>query len=285
MNIGALYREIRDRFRTHAIDTAELDARILVAAALKLDPSDVILKSDEHADQLSCEAARTYAADRISGKPVGRILGHREFWGLEFMLNDDTLEPRPDTEVLVGAVLGRSSPVEAFSFADIGTGTGAIAIALLSERENASAVAIDISEGALRCAKRNAERLGVGNRVLFSCADYGSALGAAVDWVISNPPYIRSKMIEGLSPEVRVHDPDRALDGGSDGLDAYRAIVDRAEDILETGGRIALEIGFDQAVDVSAMLRRANFVDIEIIQDLAGRDRVLVAKRNEIGRF
>ena len=285
MDIGALYREVRDRFRAHAIDTAELDARILVAAALKLDPSEVILKSDEHADHQSCEAARIYARNRISGKPVGRILGRREFWGLDFALNDETLEPRPDTEVLVDAVLCRSSPLEVLSFADIGTGTGAIAIALLTERENASAVAIDISEGALRCAKRNAERLGVGDRVLFSCANYGSALGAEVDWVISNPPYIRTKVIEELSPEVRVHDPERALDGGSDGLEAYRAIVDRAGEVLGASGRIALEIGFDQAMDVSEMLRRADFVDIEIIQDLAGCDRVVVAKRNEIGRF
>lgn len=285
MDIGTLYREVRDRFRRHLIESAELDARILVAAALKLNLSEVILKSDEHVDDQSCEAARTYATDRISGKSVGRILERREFWGLNFALNDDTLEPRPDTEVLVDAVLGRSLPAERLSFADIGTGTGAIAIALLTERKNAWAVATDISVGALRCAKHNAERLGVADRVLFCRANYVSALGADLDWVISNPPYIRSNVIEELSPEVRVHDPERALDGGSDGLDAYRAIIDRAEEVLGTNGRIALEIGFDQAAAVSAMLRRANFVDIEIIQDLAGHDRVLVAKRNEIDQF
>lgn len=285
MKIGALVRELRDQFRAKGLETADLDARLLVADALDLDSSAVILHADDEAWEEACAKARAHCEKRLSGFPVGRILGHREFWGLEFDLNAETLEPRPDTETLVEAVLARTSPDAGFAFADIGTGTGAIAIALLSERANASGLAVDISETALRCATENAERLGVSSRLLCAQGNYCAALGSGFDWIISNPPYIPTAVVEELGAEVRDHDPGRALDGGTDGLDAYRSIVAQAADCLAETGRIALEIGFDQAESVALLLRDYGFFDIEIIHDLAGKDRVLVAKRNKIRPF
>jgi len=281
MKVGALVREIRDRFRAKGLETADLDARLLVADALGLDPSAVILNAD---DEVSAEAggkALAYCEQRLSGMPVGRILGHREFWGLELGLNAETLEPRPDTETLVEAVLARTPPDTGVVFADIGTGTGAIAIALLSERANAVGLTVDISGIALQCAAENAARLGVAGRLLCVQGDYCTALGSGFDWIVSNPPYIRSAVVDGLGEEVRDHDPRRALDGGIDGLDAYRSIIAQAGDCLADTGRIALEIGFDQAESVASLLSECGFFAIEIIQDLAGNDRVLVAKRNK----
>ncbi len=279
MKIGALVREIRGRFRDKGLETADLDARLLVAAALDLDVSTVILRADDEASEDASGKARALCEKRLSGMPVGRILGHREFWGLDFRLNSETLEPRPDTETLVEAVLERTPVETRFRFADIGTGTGAIAVALLTERTNGLGVAVDISEEALQCAAGNAARAGVAGRLLCVRGDYCAALGRGFDWIISNPPYIASAVVEGLGAEVRDHDPRRALDGGIDGLDAYRSIIAQARGCLNVNGRIALEIGFDQADAVAALLGDYGFFAIEIIQDLGGNDRVLVARR------
>ena len=279
MNAGSLYRAVRTRFREAGLETPDLDARILVASALGFTPSDLLLKEDEPVAPSSRLLAEDYSAKRLSGLPVGRILGRREFWGLEFLLNEATLEPRPDTETLVEAVLARCDQGRAFKFADIGTGTGAIAIALLTECKQAIGVAVDVSPAALSCAYQNAARLGVGDRFLLLQANYLDALNKDLDWIVSNPPYIRTDVVKTLSKEVREHDPDLALDGGEDGLSAYRNIIARAGAILGQGGRIALEIGFDQAADVSGLLSEHGFSDIEIITDLAGKDRVLAAVR------
>ncbi len=279
MTAGSLYRAVRARFREARLETPDLDARILVASALGVTPSDLLLKEDEPVAPSSRLLAEDYSAKRLSGLPVGRILGRREFWGLEFLLNEATLEPRPDTETLVEAVLARCDQGRAFKFADIGTGTGAIAIALLTECTQAIGVAVDVSLAALNCASQNAARLGVGDRFLPLQANYLDALNKDLDWIVSNPPYIRTDVVKTLSKEVREHDPDLALDGGEDGLSAYRNIIARAGAILGQGGRIALEIGFDQAADVSGLLSEHGFSDIEIITDLAGKDRVLAAVR------
>ncbi|MBD8877209.1 peptide chain release factor N(5)-glutamine methyltransferase [Labrenzia polysiphoniae] len=282
---GDLYRDVRKRFREANLETPDLDARLLMAAALEVSPSDLILREDDKVGDEQRLLALKYADQRLIGLPVGRILGEREFWGLRFRLNEETLEPRPDTETLVQAVLDRVSCEGSLVLADIGTGTGAIAVALLTELPNAVCAAIDISERALECARGNAARHGVAERLLPVRSDYASSLGAGVDWVLSNPPYIRTKVVEGLSREVREHDPGRALDGGTDGLDAYREIVPQALQCLSPDGRIALEIGFDQEQEVSELLRQCGFLHIEIIQDLAGNDRVVLAMRRESGAF
>jgi len=282
---GDLYRDVRKRFREANLETPDLDARLLMAAALEVSPSDLILREDDKVGDEQRLLALKYADQRLFGLPVGRILGEREFWGLRFRLNEETLEPRPDTETLVQAVLDRVSCEEPLVLADIGTGSGAIAVALLTELPNAVCAAIDISERALECARGNAARHGVAERLLPVRSDYASSLGAGVDWVLSNPPYIQTKVVAGLSREVREHDPGRALDGGTDGLDAYREIVPQALQCLSPDGRIGLEIGFDQAQEVSELLRQWGFLHIEIIQDLAGNDRVVLAMRRESGSF
>ncbi|ADZ68911.1 peptide chain release factor N(5)-glutamine methyltransferase [Polymorphum gilvum] len=275
MKLGALYRELRDALRRAGVDTPELDARMLTADAAGLSPGDIVLREDAEVDPAREALARAHVAARCGGTPVGRILGRREFWGLELSLSPATLEPRPDTETLVEAVLARAGGEAAPVLADIGTGSGAIAIAVLTALPEACAVATDISLEALATARANALRHGVDGRMLFVQGSYGAPLGAGFDWIVSNPPYIASAEVDRLAREVREHDPRRALDGGADGLDAYRAIVPAARHSLRPGGRLAVEIGADQGAEVAELMAENGFFDVEIIRDLAGRPRVV----------
>ncbi len=281
MTIGQLYRSVRDRFRVAGLPTPELDARLLVSAALELPLSDLVFREQEEAAPGAAELAEAHARKRLHGMPVGRILGERDFYGRRFHLNEATLEPRPDTETLIDAVLERCAPEEAPFICDIGTGTGAIAVTLLAELPRSRMIAVDLSEQALECAAGNASLHGVEDRFLPVRADYTSALRpeSGFDWVVSNPPYIRSAVLAELSREVIQHDPKLALDGGEDGLTAYVRIVADAVKLLRPRGWIALEIGFDQGEDLEKQLRHHGFVEIEIIKDLSGNDRVVVGRR------
>ncbi|MES0812987.1 peptide chain release factor N(5)-glutamine methyltransferase [Roseibium sp. SCPC15] len=287
MLVGQLYRQVRNRFRQAGLSTPELDAKLLVSAALEMSVSDLVLNETDEVGFHGVELANGHAEKRLGGMPVGRILGEREFYGRSFRLHAATLEPRPDTEVLIDAVLHRSDPESPSLMCDIGTGTGAIAVTLLAELPRSSMIALDLSEDALACASANASSHGVGERFFPLCADYLSALGQAesssagpgLDWIISNPPYIRTAILQELSREVIQHDPNLALDGGETGLEAYVRIVTDAVHLLRPGGQIAFEIGYDQAGDVKKQLRHHGFGAIEIINDLAGNDRVVVARK------
>ncbi|KZM50491.1 peptide chain release factor N(5)-glutamine methyltransferase [Labrenzia sp. OB1] len=279
MRIGQLYRQVRDRFRQSGLATPDLDARVLVSAALNVPVSALVLREDEDIPEGNADRALAYETLRLNGMPVGRILGERDFYGRKFALNAATLEPRPDTETLVDAVLARVDPQEAGVMCDIGTGSGAIAVTLLAERPGYRMIAVDLSEEALQCALGNAALHDVEDRFNPVCADYTSCLGAGLDWVVSNPPYIRSSVLAGLDREVNQHDPLLALDGGDSGLEAYLRIVADAAVLLRPGGGIALEIGYDQADYLKKQLRHHGFVAIEIIKDLSGNDRVALARK------
>ncbi|MBD8891969.1 peptide chain release factor N(5)-glutamine methyltransferase [Roseibium litorale] len=278
MRLGDLLREARGKLRAAGNELADLEARLLVSGVLDLSVSDVILKADEDVQLETAAQVLALADRRAEGVPVGRLLGWREFWGLRFDLNEATLEPRPDTEILVEAVLARSPSYQPLRMADIGTGTGAIAVSLLKELPQAVCDAVDLSQEALNCAAANAARHGVSDRFHPVCADYASMLSGGLDWLISNPPYIRSSVIAGLDRDVRDHDPVLALDGGEDGLRAYRILTRQAADLLKPGGRIGFEIGYDQGREVCDLLSSAGFLDIEIIQDLGAKDRVVLGR-------
>ncbi|MFN4168057.1 MAG: peptide chain release factor N(5)-glutamine methyltransferase [Pannonibacter phragmitetus] len=281
--LGALYRELRDRFRKVGLASPELDARLLVAAAAGLAPGDVVLRGDDPVSTAAVALARHHAQRREAREPVGRILGERQFFGLDLALSPDTLEPRPDTEILVEAMLARAGGFSSPLIADIGTGTGAIILALLNELPQARGLAIDLSRGALETARANARRHGLEGRLCFAQASYAGSLAPVFDWIVSNPPYIVSDVIAGLDEDVRKHDPVLALDGGPDGLVAYRAIVPQALAALRPGGRLGFEIGFDQGGAVCGLMADAGFQEIEIIQDLGGNDRVVTGLKSVPG--
>ena len=275
-------RTLRRRFEQAGMDEAALDARLLVAEASGLEPTGIILHGDRETDDAVARRIEELARRRLAGEPVGRILGRRDFWGMTFHLSPETLEPRPDTETLVEAALAhvdrqglREAPLV---LADLGTGTGAIAVALLSELPRARALATDLAGGALRTARENACRLGVGARFHAVGTDFGAALSGGFDLIVSNPPYIGLDERSDLSREVREHDPALALFAGADGLDAYRAIIADLPRLLRPGGAVFLEVGWRQGEVVTRLLENAGLGEIQVWQDLGGRDRVVAAQ-------
>ncbi|QUS42579.1 peptide chain release factor N(5)-glutamine methyltransferase [Tardiphaga alba] len=259
--VEAARRSLTNLLRASLIDSPELDARLLVGAALNFDLTGLISAAKRTLSPDEAAQLAQFAARRLYGEPIARITGIKEFWGLQFTLSADTLVPRPDTETIVEAALEcldtRGPRSRALRIADLGTGSGAIILALLSELPNATGIATDINFAALRAARGNAERNGLAHRTHFVACDYASALHEGFDLIVSNPPYIPSADIAGLDIEVRAHDPMRALDGGSDGYDAYRIIAPEAARLLSPGGFLVVEVGHDQSDTVADLISEA----------------------------
>jgi release factor glutamine methyltransferase len=263
-----------------AIEEAALDARLLVEHFTGTTRADAISRPDQPVSAAAAAAVENELGRRLAGEPVHRILGFREFYGLRLSLSAETLEPRPDTEALVEAALPLVEAVVAREgkcrILDLGTGTGAIALALLSAVSAATAIGADVSDDALATAERNAKQLGLADRFTPLKSDWFAKIFGRFDVIVSNPPYIRSGDIGALQAEVRDFDPRRALDGGGDGLDAYRIIGESAKAFLERDGFIALEIGDTQKAEVVQVFRQAGFVLVDAYRDLGGNDRAVV---------
>jgi release factor glutamine methyltransferase len=277
-------RALAARFRTSSIDTAELDARMLAGAALGLDLTGIIAAASRLVTADEAVRLEQFTNRRLEGEPVARILGLKEFWGLPLQLSAATLVPRPDTETLVELAIemsrARPGPHRSLRVADIGTGSGAILLALLSELPEAHGIGTDVSVAALATASDNAARLGFGDRAAFVACDYAAALSGRFDLIVSNPPYVRSAEIMDLATEVRDHDPLGALDGGGDGLDAYRALIPQAARLLAPDGVLAVEVGHDQSGDVSNLMAAAGLMPgVPPKADLAGIPRAVAGRK------
>jgi release factor glutamine methyltransferase len=278
----AALKEVAARFTAAGIATPALDARLLIADALGIEAGALFTRPDAPLGE-GAARVRAHAARRLAGEPVARIRGRREFWGLDFELSAATLVPRPETETVVSATLawcrraGRGH--EPLALLDLGTGSGAILVALLTELPAARGLGIDIAPAALITAARNAARHGVRTHAAFVAGQWAAPLRGRFDIVVANPPYIRTSDILTLAPEVRTHDPLAALDGGPDGLTAYRALVPGLESLLKTGGMAALEVGQGQAASVAGLLAEFGLAHTETVHDLSGIGRVVVATR------
>lgn len=261
LTVEAARRALATQFKAEGVDSPELDARLLIGAALALDHTGLAVQAARPVTADEADIIASFAQRRLAHEPVARILGHKEFWGLDLRLSDATLVPRPDTETIVAAALemirADSAAAKPLRIADIGTGSGAILLALLSELPAATGIGTDISESALATARLNARRLGLADRTSFIQCDYAAALTGPFDLIVSNPPYIRSTEIAELDRDVRDYDPRLALDGGADGLDAYRAITPQAASLLTPQGVLVFEVGDGQSADVSALIRQA----------------------------
>lgn len=283
VTVGQSVRRLTMLFTQRDIWGPSQDARALVGHATGLDYSQLVLRADEPLSDRQRGTLLGFVQRRLRREPVGRILGARDFRGLELEVSAATLEPREDTEVLVDAGLAflRERSGHAAVVADLGTGTGAILLAVLNEIPHAFGVAVDISADALATARRNAVRTGVDDRFQGVISDYASPLRAErFDLILSNPPYIATDIIAGLDAEVREYDPMLALDGGADGLAAYRAIAPQAYAALKPGGALMVEIGFDQAAAVVPLFVSAGFTNVCVHRDLGERDRVVTGLRS-----
>jgi release factor glutamine methyltransferase len=281
--VEAARRALAARFQSAGIDSAELDARELIGHVLGLDLTSMISEANRTLTPDESDRLEVLVNRRLAGEPVARILGRKEFWGLRLSLSPATLVPRPDTETVVELALQmlRDSVANwAPRIADLGTGTGAILLALLSEVPEATGVGTDISGEAVETATANALSLGLAARAGFIQCDYASALTGPFDLIVSNPPYVRSGAIAGLATEVRGHDPRAALDGGPDGLAAYRVLIPQAARILAPGAALVVEAGQGQAAQIEALMTAAGLVPHRAPKaDLAGIPRAVGARK------
>lgn len=281
LSVAAKRHALTDTLQQAGIESPDTDARLLIGHALGLDRTALMTNGDRllGADEIAAIDALT--ARRLKHEPVSRILGRKEFWSLPLDISDAVLVPRPDTETVVESALDfverdklRLSPLRIL---DIGTGSGALLLALLTELKNAEGFATDISPAAIDIARGNAERLGLAARCRFVVCDIASGVTGLFDLIVSNPPYIAHGDIAALETEVRDYDPALALDGGIDGLDAYRAIASQAIHLLAPGGRLIVELGAGQEPAVRDLFSKAGLTVSGVRADLAGIPRALTA--------
>lgn len=264
------------RLKAAGIDSPSIDARLLLEAATGAGRVDILTDpyravSDEQGAALDAMIER-----RLRREPVSRILGKKGFWKIMLNVTPDVLSPRPDTETLLDVITRAFPPHRAFEMIDLGTGSGAILLATLAERFGARGVGADISTEAIAVARENAANLDLDGRCTFIRTEWAAGFADdSFDLVVSNPPYIPTADIAGLDPEVREHDPHLALDGGPDGLQAYRDLAPEIARILRPGGVFAVEIGWDQGPQVKALFEAAGFDDVKVVKDLGDRDRVV----------
>ena len=279
--LASARQALAESFRKAGIDSADVDARLLIAHALGVDRTELLANGTRTLNAQESQAIEALAARRLKREPVARILGRKEFWSLMLEVTPAVLVPRPDTETVVEAALDfvvrGGLRTERLRILDIGTGSGALLLALLSELPNARGTATDISAAALSVARANAERHGLGDRCGFIACNIAAGLRGPFDLIVSNPPYVARGDIATLTPEVRNYDPAVALDGGSDGLDGYRAIAADAGRLLAPGGRLIVELGAGQEGAVRALFTKAGLTVGEARNDLAGIARALGA--------
>jgi len=267
------------------IETAALEARVILCHVCQIEESEVIAYPERVIEKKQANDYLNLVARRAQRIPLAHLLGVREFWGLEFSVNDQTLIPRPETEFAVDLAVQSARNIYEQSgcvrILDLGCGTGCMLISILHEVKDASGIGVDINPQAIELSRSNAQNLGVDARATFCCMNWGDDLEETFDIIVSNPPYIASGDLEGLMPEVGRYEPARALDGGIDGLDEYRQIIPRARRLLHENGVLILEIGEGQAGDVLELLEKNGFHPHDINEpvkcDLSGCERIIAS--------
>lgn len=281
MTAGELHRALVADFKQVGIETPELDARLLIQFEMNWSHTDYVMAKQDGLSQDSINAINALAARRKTGEPIDHIFGYREFYGRKFKVTKDVLTPRPETEGLVEKAIQTLRGAPSPHILDLGTGTGAIIISILAEIPTARGVAVDISKAALDIARENAKTHNLEGQLDLLLGDWFEPVSGTYDLIVSNPPYITPAAMDALSVEVRDFDPDLALRGGEDGLVAYKVILSSAEDFLKPDGHVHFEIGYDQGETVSDLMKNAGYVDVRVLKDLAGHDRIVCGTRRD----
>ena len=274
MKVQELLIASQAKLRECGISDPIRDARLLLADCLELRAQNLNLLNDSYISEIKISKFWRMIKERCKRKPVSKILGYRSFWGRDFEINENVLDPRGDTETLIELILDCKFE----NMLELGTGSGAIAVTILAERPEVTCVATDISEYALKTASTNSKRHGVESRLKLLHSNWFEKISGSFDVIVSNPPYISSEEYAQLSAEVVKYDPKISLTLGGDGLEAYREILSQALEKLSKNGHIFLEIGYTQANAVGHLFREAGFQQIKVHKDLGSRDRVISAK-------
>ncbi|TCS12299.1 peptide chain release factor N(5)-glutamine methyltransferase [Caulobacter sp. BK020] len=270
----------KDRLKNVQIDQPAIDARLLLEVAADVTRTDIITDPYRVLTEAQMATLDDFLNRRARREPVSHIIGRKGFWKILLQVNKHVLTPRPETEVIVDEVLKAFPEQMPFNMLDLGVGSGTILLAVLAERPAAKGLGIDVSEEALAVARENAANLGLAGRTALLRGDWTNGLGDdSFDLVVSNPPYIATDVIETLEPEVRDHEPRLALDGGPDGLDAYRVLAGEILRVLKPGAMFAVEIGYDQSEAVEALFRQAGAQNVRTIKDLSVHDRVVTGTK------
>ncbi len=273
------HARLAERFHSAGLEQPRREARVTLCAACGFSPAALIAAPE---GLLGAPAARLneFAARRAAGEPLSKIVGKREFWGLMLAVSPDVLDPRPESETIVEAAIalfaGRRH--KALRILDLGVGSGALLCALLSEFPEACGLGVDLSEPAAKVASGNVEACGLAGRAGVRVGHWTQNIDGLFDLIVSNPPYIPSADIDGLAREVRDFDPRLALDGGADGLEAYRAIMPASARLIAPGGWLLAEVGAGQAAGALAIAVEAGFLEFRTRRDLTGVDRVVAAR-------
>ncbi|OYX71830.1 MAG: protein-(glutamine-N5) methyltransferase, release factor-specific [Caulobacter sp. 32-67-35] len=273
----------KERLKDAGIDQPAIDARLMLEVAADVTRTEIVTDPYRMLTAQQWATLDDYLTRRARREPVSHIIGRKGFWKILLQVNKNVLTPRPETEVIVDEVLKAFPETMSFNMLDLGVGSGTILLAVLAERPAARGLGVDVSDEALAVARENAASLDLNNRAALLRGDWTSGLGdEGFDLVVSNPPYIASHIIETLEPEVRDHEPRLALDGGPDGLNAYRELAPEILRVLKPGGMFAVEIGYDQSADVEALFRAAGASNVRTIKDLSTHDRVVTGVKNPL---
>lgn len=276
ITLQAVLNELKNDFKQKNIDTFSLDAQLIVMKVMDISKIKLLTYPELEVSNAQYLAIKKLADERMTYKPMQYILGECEFMGLDFYVNEHTLIPRGDTEILVETAIATIKDSGFNSVLDIGTGSGAIAVSI-AKYTDTDVTAVDISGDALDIAKKNSDRHRA--NVKFVKSDLFDNVEGKFDVIVSNPPYIETEVIDSLEPQVKDFEPITALDGGKDGLFFYEKIVQNCHKYLHTGGYLMFEIGYNQAEAVSSIMENADFSEIEVKKDLAGLDRLVIGKK------
>ena len=279
MNIEIAIKNACKELKKNKINSALLDSELLLSKVIKKDRKFILLNLDKELNKSDQDRFKELVLKRSKGKPLAYLVGIKSFWNDNFKVNEKVLIPRPDSEIIIEQVLKIYKNKDNLNFLEIGIGSGCIALSILKEKKSFLSTGVDLSHDCIEICRYNANKLGVGNRIKLLKSDVDNLIFRKYDLIISNPPYIKKFDLNKLDREIRDYEPKLALDGGIEGLSIIRKVIKKSSELIKTGGKLILEIGYDQRQLVTKMLNENNFYVSKIVKDLARNDRCIVSTK------
>ena len=279
MNIESAIKKACKELKKNKISSAILDSELLLSKVIKKDREFILLNLDKKLEQSDQKSFKDLIIKRSKGKPLAYLTGVKSFWNYDFKVNDKVLIPRPDSEIIIEQVLDIYKNKNNLNFLEVGIGSGCISLSILKEKKSFLATGIDLSQDCIKISRLNANKLGVENRIKLLKSDVDNLIFRKYDLVVSNPPYIKKFDLNKLDREVKNYEPNLALDGGLEGLSVIRKVIKKTSELIKIGGKLILEIGYDQREPVKKMLINNNFYINKILKDLAKNDRCIISTK------